>query len=214
MLSELDFASFACYSPKGTSDIEVKAKKICGGIKSGKPSTIESIFKHFDTDTEGFFSDFLNIDTILIPVPRSTLLVPGGLWPSLLLANAFLEHGYAKSVSTCLKRVKPLAKSSNFTSSSDRPSVQVQLDTLEVTPELLDGISITLIDDVITAGRTAYACATKLKQAYPDTDVRVFSVIRTISFSSIDTIVEKCIGKILYYESSGKTFREDHITKS
>lgn len=192
MLSEVDFASFAY-----------------GGVKSGNPSTFESIFKNFNKETKEYFKDFLNQDTVLIPVPRSSLLVEGGLWPGYILAKAFLDHGYAKSVSTCIKRVRPLQKSSSFTSSYERPSVQAQLESLEVAPELLNGNSITLIDDVVTAGRTAFACALKLKEAFPEKGIRVFAVIRTESFKSISTIVDKCIGKIIYYEHSGKTYRQD-----
>jgi len=206
--NEIEFASFSCYSPRGNSSIDIKSRQLIGAIKSAQPHAILSIFKYHKY-FKGEFKLFFNKETTLIPIPRSSLLVDGGLWPSFEISKVFIEQGYGDSISTCLKRIKPIIKSSSLYRSDERPLVSDQLKTLSVTPEIIHTNSITLIDDVITAGRTAYACAIKINEAYPDKMIRVFSVIRTISNGSIAQIVDPCNGTIIYYPSSGKTYRKD-----
>ncbi len=46
-------------------------------------------------------------------------------------------------------------------------------------PRLFAPQRITLIDDVITRGRTSFAAAWRLHEIYPDADIRVFAIIRT-----------------------------------
>ena len=51
--------------------------------------------------------------------------------------------------------------------------------SLEVDPALMPYDQITLVDDVLTMGRSAFACALKLHEAYPSAEIRTFAVVRT-----------------------------------
>lgn len=185
------------------------SRKIKDAIKNAKPIVIDSMFQEkFVTCFHTFFSSFFNENTVLVPVPRSGLFLEGSLWPSLEICKAFLIRGLVRDVVRCLVRTEPIPKSSLNSSSNARPQVSQQLETLGVNNALIDARSITIVDDVITMGRTSFACAMKLRSLYPDKEIRAFSVIRTQSTSSLSKIVEPCIGRIIYYPS-GKTHRED-----
>lgn len=68
--------------------------------------------------------------------------------------------------------------------------------------------TITLVDDVLTMGRTTYACAQRVHEAFPEAEIRLFALIRTLGLvDDIATIVDPTIGKITGY-SSGRTFRD------
>jgi predicted amidophosphoribosyltransferase len=208
-IEPLDFASFACYSPRGKSKTDDDSRRIKDAIKHAKPIVIDSMFQEkFVNCFRTFFTSFFNENTVLVPAPRSSLFLEGALWPSLEICKAFLNRGLVKDVVGCLVRTEPIRKSSLGTSSNERPQVHEQLRTLSVNNTLIDARSITIVDDVITMGRTSFACAIKLRSHFPDKEIRTFSVIRTQSTSSLSKIVEPCIGRIIYYPS-GRTHRED-----
>lgn len=79
--------------------------------------------------------------------------------------------------------------------------------SLRVDKELLEPTEITLIDDVVTAGRTAFACAQRVQEAFPKATIRLFAVMRTQSFDPVPKIVTFGTGRISYNEHSGKTSR-------
>lgn len=203
---QIEFAAFACYSPRGQSSIEQKSREFKGAIKAANPKVLNSIFKYKE-EIAAELPLFFNSTTTLIPIPRSSPLVDGALWPSLNIAKAFLSKDLGGSLSTCLRRSIPIVKSSSRFTSDGRPLVQDHLATLEVIPEIISGTSITLIDDVITAGRTAFACAKAISTVHPNIPIRVFAVIRTMSHDSISQIVSICVGTITLYPS-GKTYRD------
>ncbi len=67
---------------------------------------------------------------------------------------------------------------------------------------------ITIVDDVLTLGRTAMAAALLLQAQYPGVPVRIFAVMRTQSFvQDIEKLFDPSAGVILGYPS-GKTHRE------
>ncbi|XOV92224.1 MAG: hypothetical protein ACFHWX_18695 [Bacteroidota bacterium] len=104
-LSQLEYVSLANYSPTGTNDISSKSRKVCGAIKASKPASIESIFKYLKNEV---FSDYLNKETILVPVPSSSLRVPGGNWPSLSICQALIKNGFGHfSHEMSIKRTLP-----------------------------------------------------------------------------------------------------------
>jgi adenine/guanine phosphoribosyltransferase-like PRPP-binding protein len=52
---------------------------------------------------------------------------------------------------------------------------------MEAAPQLLkEAPRVTVVDDVITKGRTLYAGCVLIKEALPEADVRAFAVIRTM----------------------------------
>lgn len=209
-LSHLEYISLVNYSPTGTNDISDKSRKVCGAIKASKPASIDSIFKYLDHEA---FSNYLNKETVLVPVPSSSLRVPGGNWPSLSLCQALVKNGFGKFTQELLTRTKAIPKSSSRSSSNERNSVQDHIDSLAVNPSTDNITNITLVDDVVTQGRTSMACAIVLKRHFSsldkNVDIKLFTVFQTRSFgdSELNELVNIHQGIINYY-SSGKTFRE------
>ncbi|MBL4711705.1 MAG: hypothetical protein JKX75_04285 [Gammaproteobacteria bacterium] len=144
----------------------------------------------------------------IVPVPRSSPLVEGGLWPSMVIAEALQTAGYAGQVLPCVSRVVAVPKSSS-SPSDKRPSVDTHYDSLEVTEgDLFQPSKITLVDDVLTQGRTTVACARRLMDAFPDAEISVFAMVRTLGFKNITEIIDP-VANIIKYYPSGKTFRCD-----
>jgi uracil phosphoribosyltransferase len=78
---------------------------------------------------------------------------------------------------------------------------------MRVLRDLLVPEQITLVDDVLTMGRTSFACASLLQAAFPLTKIRIFAMIRTQGMvEDIDTIFDPSVGIVTGY-ASGRSFR-------
>jgi hypothetical protein len=80
---------------------------------------------------------------------------------------------------------------------SERPTVQQHYDSFVVKIVAPAPIQIVLIDDVVTAGSTLLAAASRIAEAYPDASVRAFALIRTMSGLEIDQVVAPATGTII-----------------
>jgi len=71
------------------------------------------------------FDDLFADSPLLVPVPRSSLPVEGGIWPASNIASALVRHGIGAAVLPCLERTKAVPKSAfcRFRNSTeaDRP---------------------------------------------------------------------------------------------
>ena len=100
-----------------------------------------------------------------------------------------------------MERVYAVAKSSRV-SSDKRPKVIEHYNSMVVQKILDEPKEILIIDDVITRGSTLLGAVNRLADAFPNTQIRGFAFMRTITNSSeFESIVKPCIGKI--------TLRED-----
>jgi hypothetical protein len=208
LLSELPYGTFANYSPRGTSDLSQRSKSICGHIKAGKVELIESALPGLQDPGAADLAPFLNPEVTLVPVPRSAPLAEGALWPAKVIADILARAGLGGGVLPCIERVTAVRKSSS-SPATERPSVGEHYESLGVQDQLLKPARITLVDDVLTQGRTMVACALRLLDVFPGAEVRGFAIIRTQGFvDNVEKIVEPSTGVIHYYENSGKTFRE------
>lgn len=208
MSFDLPYGTLLSYSPRGDTELAEKSRKICGRIKKGDTALIDKAFQILKEPRCSILQPFLNSRITLVPVPRSSRLVEGGIWPSKIIADLLLQRGYASHVLPCIKREKAVPKSSS-SPSNERPSVDVHYESLAVSDDqLFRPDQITLVDDVLTQGRTTVACARRLMEAYPDAEIRVFAVVRTVGFQEINTIIDPVVEVIKYYPS-GKTFRQD-----
>lgn len=94
-LFDLSYFSFLNYSPRGKSNLSIKSRTLVGNIKAGRREIILSIIKglaHLQTDE---LSGFFNKNTSLIPIPRSSLIRAGDVWPAFEIATILLESGHA-----------------------------------------------------------------------------------------------------------------------
>lgn len=205
--SEITYGTLANYSPRGPSELSQKSRDICGGIKAGKENVIRSAFPHLTTPDAAVLTPFLNPEVTLVPVPRSAPLPDGALWPARVIADLLVDGGFGADVLPCLERVVAVPKSAS-SPASERPMWHRHYETITASVDLLQPAQITLVDDVLTMGRTSYACAQRLHEAFPNAQVRVFAVIRTQGFiPDVVHIVDPSVGTITGYPS-GKTMRD------
>ncbi|WP_348540163.1 hypothetical protein [Ruegeria sp. HKCCE4148] len=207
MLSEYPYATFANYSPRGMSKTSIRSRRICGKIKAGSVSQIEKALPHLKKPEAEVLKPFLNPDVTLVPVPRSAPLTEGALWPSKVLAEVLAENGYGRDVSSLIERVTAVRKSSS-SPASERPLIDEHKSSMRVNSDLIYPDKVTLIDDVLTMGRTTFACASLLQEAMPNTEIRIFAMIRTQGMvEDIETVLDPSVGTITGY-LSGKSFRD------
>jgi len=169
---------------------------------------IESAVPRLERSKAPALELFLNREVTLVPVPRSAPLAEGALWPSRVIADILVDAGLGREVLPCIERVRAVRKSSS-SPANERPSVAEHYQSLGIREQLMKPENITLVDDVLTQGRTMFACALRLHEAFPGAAIRSFAIIRTQGFvENIEQIVEPSTGIIRYYDASGKTFRD------
>ena len=154
------------------------------------------------------FIHFFSPNTVLVPVPSSSLMQPGTLWIPDRIARSFVAVGVGRQVLACLARTKPLRKAA-MSDASSRPTPAEQYETMGVqgtvqgTPK-----ELVLVDDIITRGATFLGAANRLAEAFPSAEIRGFAAMRTISDSSeFESYYKPEKGWIRYREETGDTLR-------
>lgn len=205
MPSEFPYATFASYSPRGTSETSLLSQRLCGAIKAGREDVLRTALPHLQLAPT--LQPFLAADVTLVPVPRSAPLTQGALWPARVIADVLRAGGFGREVLPLVERVTAVPKSATSLA-KDRPLWHAHYASLAARPGLIAPTKITLVDDVLTMGRTTYACAQRLHEAFPQAELRIFAIIRTLGLvANIATVIDPTVGKITGY-SSGKTFRD------
>jgi adenine/guanine phosphoribosyltransferase-like PRPP-binding protein len=198
LLSEVRFGSYLVYSPRGTSEVSRRSRRFRDSIKAGDEEAIRTLVAHlaarFD-ETE--LDQVLGPDVTLIPVPRSSLLVEGGLWPARRIADALVSAGLAKQVIPALARTVAVPKSAFVKVPGERPNARRHYETMAAAVDLTATARIALVDDVVTKGNTSLGGASRIVEAFPDAEVSVFALLRTKGLQpEIEAIVEPCVGRI------------------
>jgi len=205
--SSYEYGTFANYSPRGSSDLSKRSRGTCGAIKAGRIDIIASAVPHLKDTKADVLRPFLGPDVTLVPAPRSAPLADGALWPAKVICDVLHEHGFGLDVQTCLRRNKAIPRSSN-SPAADRPLVPVHMDSIEAQRPFFMPDKITIVDDVLTMGRTSFACAELMRSVCPDAEIRIFAMIRTQGLQDdIKKIVDPSAGLITGYDS-GKTYRD------
>ncbi|WP_292288831.1 phosphoribosyltransferase [Marivita sp.] len=207
MPSSYEYGTFANYSPRGRSELSVRSRGTCGGIKAGRINIIESAIPHLNNPVSAILQPFLAPDVTFIPIPRSAPLKDDALWPGRVICDVLHAHGFGREVQPYLERVQAVTRSSSAPA-ADRPLYTEHMETIQANVPLFPPEKITLVDDVLTMGRTCFACAELLRQACPQAEIRIFAMIRTQGLQeNIERIVDPAIGIIVGYPS-GKTHRD------
>jgi predicted amidophosphoribosyltransferase len=210
---DLPYGSVLNYIPQKNYPQAVLSRDVIDKVKSGNEKVIGQIIDLIDTrEQASSLKDFLTPDSLLIPVPRSSLIKSDSVWPSNIIAEELIKRGYGTVLKPTIVRKEPIRKSSNQTA-EDRPTVKEHLETLGLVlpAELTDPKTIILVDDVVTQGSVSVACAELLKQIYPDSEIKIFAIAKTKGFGDEEfNSFEPHVGAIRYY-NSGKTFRDPDI---
>jgi adenine/guanine phosphoribosyltransferase-like PRPP-binding protein len=149
-----------------------------------------------DEREHGILEVIFGASPLLVPVPRSSLTVEGGIWPACNIAEALVSQGIGVSVVPCLQRVKAVPKSA-FAASGARPKPIDQYESISARRMVVDREELCLVDDVITKGATLLAAASRLQEAYPRAKIVAFALVRTLGFvEDIERIIEPVFGTI------------------
>jgi len=112
LLSKITFASFLVYAPRGTSELSNRAKQFVRALKEerpiGSPAQSPSDYaarRLAEELAHGTLAEIFTTSPLLVPVPRSSLAVEGGIWPARNLAAALIAHGVGRNVLPCLQRI-------------------------------------------------------------------------------------------------------------
>jgi hypothetical protein len=191
LLAELEYASLFSYPSKPLDDEQRRCKSLVDRLKedllvSFPPGQVAPMSTWIASQLRSHladlpFNDLFDSIVTLVPVPRSSLMGHGALWPGLRLAQALLREGVAKDVRTLLERRTPLRKSAIQLDPKDRPKAREHYETLGIPSQLVAPESILLIDDIVTRGATLLGAASRLVEAYPNVPVRAFVAFRTVS---------------------------------
>ena len=128
----------------------------------------------------GLFAGLLSNDAVLVPVPGSALTKPGTLWTSRLLAEALARRGLGSSVAACLSRVASAPKPA-FGKPDDGATPTRHCESMKVERMLVAPKNILLVDDLVAKGSTFLGAACRIAGLYPNTRVKAFAAMRTIS---------------------------------
>lgn len=212
----LEFGSLLAYCPRPSSPEELDSRKMTHALKNDEyvstksGSILMSDWVAMTVSREKAslpFGDFFQSDSILAPVPKSSLMAPDTLWVPDRIAKALVREGIGQRVVMMLKRVKPLRKAASSLS-KDRPTALEHFQSLGVIEMTTEPERIVLVDDVITRGATLLGAANRLWETYPETEIRAFAAVRTQSTSLLyKTDHGECRG-IITLQDDGTTRRK------
>jgi hypothetical protein len=203
MLPSIEYATLLQYSPKGDSNLSQRSRDVRDAIKAGRMELMKGRMGEIIAEHRHQLGPFLNKDVTLVPIPRSSPIRKASLWPALEIANLLADLGLG-TVATCLVRNTAVKKSSFYPKADDRPSIAEHYASLAV-EGLVPSQHITLVDDILTLGRTAVAAGSRLADRFPGATIRLFALMRTKGLDKdVDTILNVRLDKITYNPENGK----------
>lgn len=215
--SEIPFSAFLQYSPRGQSQTSRLSQEVMRAIKNdsvlpgpGQQRAIpyaahrlaQEMVKH------PVLEDTFSPDVVLVPVPRSAPLVTGGLWPALKICQAIEDEGIAGQVLPMVIRQKAVPKSATA-SQGKRPGPETHYDSLTLEPNrplISPTQTFVIVDDVVTRGATFFGCYARLREDFPNAQIKCFGLIRTVSGHEVDALLLPVGGVITY--KNGHIHRE------
>ena len=197
LLSEVRFGAFLVYSPRGKSEVSCQSRAVRDSIKQDWPpgiaQAVERLSQEFAATPLG---ELLGADVTLVPAPKSSPLVAGALWPPRRIADELVRRGLAKGVIPCVRRITPVKKSA-YAAPGERPTPQMHFESMGVENALARPSRIAVVDDVVTKGATLLAVASHVKSLFPEAEVRVFAMLRTMGLQpDVERILDPCVGII------------------
>ena len=206
MIEGIAFASCYVYSPAGDTPICARSRLLRTLLKGGDaPFMVKyaaRVRQQLEQPASQLAGFFLSGD-VLVPVPRSALK-EGGTWAAAELARALVQEGVGRATWPGLSRISAVCKSATAAKGA-RPTVERHYASFRLKPLELRPTSVVLIDDVITRGRTLLAAATRIREAFPEAQIRAFALLRTLGLiSGIENLLEPCRGEIRWMDGDAR----------
>lgn len=204
LLSNVHCGTYLVYRPRGDQRVEQHSRRICYALKDGNEELIDRVVAHIvEHDGASGVSGVLGTEAVLVPMPRSSPLKRGALWPAQLLAKALVGRRMGLITLPLLDRTHALRKSST-SPPGRRPTASDHFGSMEVNRLVLPECErLVVVDDVITQGATMIAAVSRLVDAYPNLSVSGFAFVRTMSFDRIRSVVEPARCNVTLYPSGG-----------
>jgi hypothetical protein len=189
-----------------TEAIVMQSRMVKGELKKGR---LNPLYGFVDATILTFLNTHIPKNAILIPIPKSAPLVANAVWPALNIANYLVASNIGKAVEIKIFRHQPVQPSHLCASSADRPTVKIHKESMRLGGAgIFNPEHIVLVDDVLTAGRTATACRLLLESQYPNIQINVFTPMVTESFNDVNALIEPQVRTVNYYPLTGRTFVE------
>jgi len=113
------------------------------------------------------FASFFRDDSVLVPLPSSSLMQRDSLWVPERISTALVKVGLGKESIPLLVRETPVPKAA-WSKPSERSKAKDHIGSMSVQKRLPEPpAQILLVDDIITRGATALGAASKLAEAFP-----------------------------------------------
>jgi hypothetical protein len=205
MIERIAFASCYVYSPGGDSAICARSRLLRALLKQADE---HFMFKYAvrvrqQAQPASQLAGFFLADDLLVPVPRSAPKL-AGTWAAAELAHALVEAGVGRATWPGLQRICAVRKSATAARGL-RPSVARHYESFRLKPCAIRPGRVVLIDDVITKGRTLLAAAARVREAFPDSQIRAFALLRTMGLiSDLNHLLEPCRGEILWMRGDAR----------
>jgi predicted amidophosphoribosyltransferase len=200
MMSALQFASCYVYSPAGAGRICERSRLLRELLKEGNARFMRNYAARVQEQVADSppLAGFLTTADVLVPVPGSTPSGNHSRYVAARLAEALLRQGLGRDTWNGLKRVRRVQKSASACSCA-RPSVALHYQSFSIESLPHAPASLVLIDDVVTKGRTLFAAAVRLHEAFPGANIRAFALLRTMGLiPEVRRLLEPCIGLICW----------------
>jgi hypothetical protein len=195
LLSEVRFASFLVYSPRGLSESSIRSRHIRDRVKNDHAGDIAQIAARIVHDGNPC-APVIGPGVLLVPAPRSSPLVAGALWPARRIAEELVVVGLGDQVIPLVLRAQAVQKSA-FATPGNRPTPQQHLDSFVFDRQLINPERVTVVDDFVTKGATLLAAASLVKHHFPDSEVCAFALIRTMGLQAdVEQLVAPCVGTV------------------
>jgi hypothetical protein len=214
-LNQLEFGSLLSYCPRGGDSAEIQqSRQVMRSIKND--SFVEDppiLMSEWIASTMGRrrsevpFSSFFRTNSVLVPVPRNSLLQPDSLWGPERIATALVRRGFGVRVTPCLARTRAVRKSAT-SQAGQRPTPTEHFGSLAVQGNLGPTQEIVIIDDIVTRGHTMIGAANRLLEVFPSARIKAFAAMRTVSdWMDFSHIYDPRIGLIEYRQDSNDCIR-------
>jgi hypothetical protein len=141
-----------------------------------------------------FLQEALGPEVTLVPVPRSSPLRAGFLWPAEQICTCLLAEGLGRDIERCLVRTRPVPRS-RIAATGQRPNPPEHYDSTDVRvpgahpPPQCDHARLDVHGD-----------GARLQAAYPEVTIVCFALVRTASTGEVETILAPTDGTITYRE--------------